>query len=199
METLQAHQTETKLFPKLWKAIKAEHNERLNKFIAELKAITEREKLDTWYYRELLPKGKNVSQFTLQELISYLTERKQKQHNNRLQKELSQLLFIERSGSFISAKISVEWKVSRMWGSNPSRCKLSKSINELLKALYLVKEKKPTVKNHELFGYGSGYGILPSLEGGVGVSCYPKIFQKIGFKFNTIASGKTFDVFTVTK
>ena len=79
-------------------------------------------------------------------------------------------------------------------------------INEVLKPLYSKKDKAiktPTDNqnkvNQEIFGYGSGYGILPSIEGGVGVSCYPKIFESIGYKFSTTASGKTFDVYTITK
>lgn len=71
--------------------------------------------------------------------------------------------------------------------------------NEVLKPLYEVKEKKIKANNRDLFGYGSGYGIKPSFEGGVGVSCYPDIFKKIGFKFKSVASGKTFDVYTVTQ
>jgi hypothetical protein len=78
-------------------------------------------------------------------------------------------------------------------------------INEVLKPLYAKKNKshKPAQNendvNRTLFGYGSGYGILPSIQGGVGVSCYPQIFESIGYKFSTQASGKTFDVYTITK
>jgi hypothetical protein len=72
-------------------------------------------------------------------------------------------------------------------------------INEVLKPLYLKKDKAITKDNRELLGYGAGYGILPSIEGGVGVSCYPAIFKAIGYKFVTQASGKTFDVYTITK
>lgn len=71
--------------------------------------------------------------------------------------------------------------------------------NAFLKAMYLLKEKHPTTNNRELFGYGSGSGILPALEGGVGISCYPRIFETIGYKFETTASGKSFDVYTITK
>jgi len=71
--------------------------------------------------------------------------------------------------------------------------------NEVLKPLYLLKNKNIEAKNHELIGYGSGYGIKPKLEGGVGVSCYPAIFNKIGFDFKTVASGKTYDVYEITK
>lgn len=48
-------------------------------------------------------------------------------------------------------------------------------------------------------GYGSGYAILPYFEGGVGVSCYRSIFEKIGYIWRDIANGKTYDVFTVEK
>jgi hypothetical protein len=79
-----------------------------------------------------------------------------------------------------------------------------------LKVLYLHKEKNPSVKNHDLFGYGSGYGILPRLEGGVGISCYPAIMETVGFTFRTVAStvgftfrtvasGKSFDVHEIAK
>lgn len=71
--------------------------------------------------------------------------------------------------------------------------------NSFLKALYQIKEHGATEKNHDIFGYGSGYGILPRLEGGVGVSCYPKIFKTIGFEWSNAGSGKAFDVYTVTK
>jgi len=71
--------------------------------------------------------------------------------------------------------------------------------NPILKQLYELKESNPNTDNRELFGYGSGYGSLPHIEGGVGVSCYPAIFDKIGFEFKSIASGKTFDVFTIIK
>ena len=74
-------------------------------------------------------------------------------------------------------------------------------INEVLKPLYVIKNNVVPMEqqNRDIFGYGSGYGILPSIEGGVGVSCYPKIFKSIGYKFTTQASGKTFDVYTITK
>ena len=72
-------------------------------------------------------------------------------------------------------------------------------INEILKLLYTIKNDNIGENNRDLFGYGSGYGITPSIEGGVGVSCYPYIFEKLGYEFKTIASGNTFDVYTITK
>ena len=40
--------------------------------------------------------------------------------------------------------------------------------------------------NRNIFGYGSGYGILPYFEGGVGVSSYYKIFNTIGLEFKQV-------------
>ena len=43
--------------------------------------------------------------------------------------------------------------------------------NSFLKSLYTVKEKNADKNNRDLFGYGSGYGILPHLEGGESLRC----------------------------
>lgn len=69
--------------------------------------------------------------------------------------------------------------------------------NDLLHAMYVKKEANHTKENRELFGYGSGYGVKPYFEGGVGVSCYPAIFQAIGYEWKSISHGKTFDVYSV--
>lgn len=72
-------------------------------------------------------------------------------------------------------------------------------IDEILKMLYTIKNDNLDKDNSDIFGYGSGYGLTPSIEGGVGVSCYPTIFAKLGYDFKTIASNKSFDVYTITK
>ena len=84
--------------------------------------------------------------------------------------------------------------------------KLSTAVAEVLnqikpikRSLYIKKNAKAKLKNREVFSYGSGYGVLPTIEGGVGVSCYPSIFEAIGYKFETITSGKMCDVFKITK
>ncbi len=71
--------------------------------------------------------------------------------------------------------------------------------NELKNLLYTIKNKPKNigVNNRNLFGYGSGYGNLPYFKGGVGTNCYYKIFDAIGFKMESTASGKVFDVWTV--
>lgn len=72
-------------------------------------------------------------------------------------------------------------------------------VNGLLKALYIKRDKQMKKELRETFGYGSGYGILPRIEGGVGVSCYNRIMENIGYTFQTLSSGKSFDVFVIEK
>ena len=221
----------------LIKAIEAEQKKRLEDFIFSINEVNEIKGLKTWQYNDLLPKGKDVSKFTFDSLKAYLISRKEKAIYKAIEREVKKINTVANAGELIEVKITIEWKRSAMWGSNPiaecwyayndkegnrnsnyvksgsiGGCGYDKQstavaeclnqINEVLKPLYAVKNaalKVSEYKNHELLGYGSGYGILPSIEGGVGVSCYPTIFDKVGYKFSTVASGKTFDVYTIIK
>jgi hypothetical protein len=71
--------------------------------------------------------------------------------------------------------------------------------NELLHAMYALKDTRVADKNNDIFGYGSGYGINPYFEGGVGVDCYYRIFEALGYKWEGVSHGKTFDVYQVNK
>ena len=179
-------------------------------------------------YGDLIPASKKRDMWTLDGIKEYLIARKIKANEKSLTRKLAQLQTIFDAEDLESISISVEWKKSRMWGNNPtadarvcdkqyghnyigkaSGCGYDKESaaiaeainqsNSFLKALYQIKDRNPNTVNSELFGYGSGYGILPYLEGGVGVSCYPKIFEALGFIWKRVASGKTFDAYTVTK
>jgi len=115
-----------------------------------------------------------------------------------------------------------------MWGSNPTATAFVCGVGELSsgsiggcgydkqstavanvlnqipqfkKLMFELKDKPKNakLKNREVFGYGSGYGILPNFEGGVGVSCYDRIFNAIGYEFKTLSIGKTFDVYQISK
>jgi len=112
-------------------------------------------------------------------------------------------------------------------GSSVGGCgydKLSTSTAEglnsdlrILKLMYLkkneeLKNKKETYKeqngeettsergiNHFCFGYGSGYGILPYFEGGVGVSSHENICKRLGLNMRCITSTKNTDVYLISK
>ncbi|WP_162127451.1 hypothetical protein [Flavobacterium phycosphaerae] len=180
-----------------------------------------------WALRSLLPKAKRKYTFeNIAILKAYLIKRLDAQITTEIQRQVAKLIFSDKLESLNEITITVVWRKSVMWGHNPTAesyvngigaltsgsisgcgyCKLSTAVAEVLnqipqflKLMYQLKNKKFKVKNHELFGYGSGYGILPYFEGGVGVSCYGKIFNAIGYQFRTISSGKLFDVFSITK
>jgi len=53
-----------------------------------------------------------------------------------------------------------------------------------MKQLYKAKNKPRNLKqsNSDTLGYGSGYGITPSFENGVGINCHVRILEKLGYK-----------------
>ena len=89
----------------------------------------------------------------------------------------------------------IEGKYTGGWGYDKLSSAIAEVLNEYLplkellynyKEKYLFENKLIQANNHEIFGYGSGYGILPYFEGGVGVSSYYKIFNTIGLEFKQI-------------
>lgn len=221
----------------LIKAIEVEQKNRLKDFILAINQTTDLKGLDTWQYRDLLPKGKKVNTMTFAALKAYLIDRKQKSIYKSIEREVNHVKTVFNAGILLECKITMEWKNNRTWGANPTAecwysytdkdgnygsnyvksgsiggCGYDKGstavaeclnqINEVLKPLFTKKDKAIKTdkrQNNDLLGYGSGYGILPRIEGGVGVSCYPAIFEGIGYKFQTTASGKSFDCYTITK
>ena len=182
------------------------------------------ENLD-WRLLDLLTAGQKKKDFSIEELKEVLKDRLKKAIEKRNLKDLQKLNFKDLE-DIESVVINVEWKRSQMWGMNPnanayingvgevssgsiSGCGYDKQstavanvlnqIPQLIKKMYEVKENNIDVKNRELFGYGSGYGVLPYFKGGVGIGCYNKILNKIGYSFETVTSGKTFDVYKISK
>jgi hypothetical protein len=221
----------------LIKAIETEQKTRLNDFILTINQVLDLQGLNVWQYNDLLPKGKKVNTMSFEALKAYLITRKEKAIYKAIEREVNKVKSVYGAGVLIEAKISMEWKNNRTWGSNPTAecwysytdengnycsnyvksgsiggCGYDKGstavaeclnqINEVLKPLFAKKDKAMKTdkrENRDLLGYGSGYGILPRIEGGVGVSCYPAIFEGIGYKFATTASGKMFDAYSITK
>ena len=123
--------------------------------------------------------------------------------------------------------VQVIWDKSRMWGNCPHAtdtfghtayaggcgyCKLStvtadilNQHPEILKRLYAKKEELlPSIEGQEcknpnssLLGYGSGYGIFPYFEGGVGVECHISILEKLNITMKRVISTDRSDVYSV--
>lgn len=210
----------------LAKAIISE-NEKNNAYKVELidnLDNTDVSKLD-WRLSDLLTAGQKKKLFSLEELKEVLKSRNKKAQEKRNLKELERLNFANLE-DIETLTINVEWKRSQMWGMNPTAeayvngighvssgsiggcgydkqstavARVLNQVPQLIKKLYELKENNTDVKNHDLFGYGSGYGVLPSFEGGVGVNCYDRIFNAIGYEFKTISNGKMFDVYQISR
>jgi len=212
----------------LSKLITLEAVKRQNELLKDIRKIDfcDASKLH-WTLSDLLPKGKQNANFkSVTELKTYLVDRLKKRTETRIIEQQKKLVFSENLQPIDSITITVDWAKSRTWGANPksetwvsglgclrstvvSGCgydKLSTAVAEVLnqipqflQLMYIVKNKNYKKSNRECLGYGSGCGILPNFEGGVGVSCYDRIFTNIGYKFETVSSGKTFDVFSISK
>ena len=134
-----------------------------------------------------------------------------KEYEKRKDKTLKRIETITQANEKITnINISVNWVKNATWGYNPhatittdfgtmtegkaSGCGYDKESaaiaealnknNDILKLLYIAKNKKMTFKNnnnHDLLGYGSGCGVIPYFEGGVGASSLMNILKKLGY------------------
>jgi len=159
-----------------------------------------------------------------QKLIKYLTKKKEES----LKQELNKLDVVNKAKAFTGEFIiTLEWKKSRMWGSNPRAytnygfegesiggcgyCKTStataQALNSnlsILKLMYLKKNEllkqglnKDEIKNK--IGYGCGYNIIPSFEGGVGVSSHEDILKNLALIMRCISDTSQTNVYLIRK
>ena len=187
-------------------------------------------KLDTedGLKESMLQYGKTYKKNPKHNFIKFLTKR----YMVEQQQKFKQIDLVNNAGDFDSELIiTIEWKASRMWRSNPkaytnygfisrSICgcgydKLSTAIAEalnshlpILKMLYRKKNydlltwKDGDIKNdynREVLGYGSGYGILPCFEGGVGVESHKTILARLGLEMRQVSNTNNTNVFIIKK
>lgn len=92
------------------------------------------------------------------------------------------------------------------WGYDKETSAISEAFNRSLSMRKLLCEQEelrlatcPEKTRREFVGYGSGYGAIPSWEGGVGVSSYQTIFEKMGFEFHWRGGGKVCDTYSADR
>lgn len=165
---------------------------------------------------------------TRAQAVEKATARALTDNEKKKRASLDKLSEAENAPDISQIDLQIEWKKSRTWGANPfaecwgggyyttgraSGCGYDKrsaataeALNDnpaILKALYTAEEKRLTKRNkptrRNFIGYGSGYGILPAFEGGVGITSHGRIFQNIGFSFKTTADTRTVDAYTITR
>lgn len=142
-------------------------------------------------------------------------------------KELARIEAEKNQKQVSEITITIEWRKSRMWGSNPS-CEAiiiykdgSRDYSPVYTASGCGYDKESTViadvfnnyLKYKLYSEDiinaidrseqKPYGIYASIDwkrydGGIGTSCYYAISTAIGGKFEHVASGKTFDVYKYT-
>ncbi len=214
----------------LKKAIIKEHQERLKGWLEDMKT-------EEGLNKVLQRFGKQYVKNPKEKLTNYIINKIGREQEVELNKIDSAYLAEDFNSSLV---ITLEWKKSAMWGSNPKAhtnfgfegssiggcgyCKTStataQALNShlpLLKMLYLRKNKelgnlkefyteqngfKGNSQQHinaEVLGYGSGYGVIPHFEGGVGVNCHERIVEKLGFKMQCVTDTPNTNVYTIDK
>ena len=167
-------------------------------------------------------------EITVKEVKEILKNKITEEYQKRTEKELKRIETIKNANNIIDhISINVEWVKNNTWGYNPhatvytndgnvtegraSGCGYDKESaaiagalnenNDILKLLYNYKNKKMTLKktnNHDILGYGSGYGVLPYFEGGVGVPSLLNIFKKLGYTITEHHTNRS-DFYTIQK
>lgn len=167
-------------------------------------------------------------ELTDEQIKEILKNKITKEYEQKQKKAIKKIDTIKEANEKVQTiNISINWVRNSTWGYNPhatittnlstitegkaSGCgydKESASIaealdknNDILKLLYIAKNKKMTFKNnnnHDLLGYGSGYGVLPYFEGGVGASSLMDIFKNLGYNVREYHTDKS-DFYTITK
>ena len=91
--------------------------------------------------------------------------------------------------------LRIEGKYTGGWGYDKLSTAIAEVLNQyqpLTKLMYnyiddkMFEEGSLTINNHKVLGYGSGYGILPYFESGVGVSSFYGIFDNLGLKLTQV-------------
>ena len=183
-----------------------------------------------WFIHSLLPKSKTVKQLKAMErkdAEKYLFNRVDKKAEKEISELTGEYSNIMQSKDIESINISVEWKKSATWGSNPtatatvnytdnccsyfegkaSGCGYDKestavaaALNNSYSVLKLLFECGENDPDNKIYGYRNAKdGYFPHISGGVGVSCYNSVFNLCGFKFEKTNSGKTFDCYLISK
>lgn len=212
---------------KLTKQVKKENEKELKKAISNLNKAKKEDFINLWYYSEKLTK-RQKEKLTKSEQKEIIKNKIIEDYKKRLNKNMKKIETIKNANNNIETiTVNVEWVKNPTWGYNPhatiytnngditegkaSGCGYDKEStaiagalnknNDILKLLYTAKNKKMTLKktnNRDLLGYGSGYGVLPYFEGGVGVSSLLNIFRKLGYNIQEHHTNKS-DFYTITK
>lgn len=214
-----------KQFTHLRKAVIKDITADKKKTIAIIRAVKSASELYCNYYISQVLTASNRAK-TLAEQKNIAIRKIDKYFEKKTQKALARIEKAENTIPSNDLTININWKRNSTWGSNPtaeswgngyhssksiSGCGYDKgstamadAINQdygVLHLMYALENKRlgkrEKVERRQFMGYGSGYGVLPYFEGGVGISSLVNILKNIGYSTNW-TSGKTWDSITAT-
>ena len=82
------------------------------------------------------------------------------------------------------------------WGYDKHSAAIAEALNHFKNLRYAIRNKDFKKKP---YGINKSEYTYSYFEGGVGMSCYPKIMNWLGYKMEHVADGKTYDKWTITK
>ncbi|MBQ1789284.1 MAG: hypothetical protein II008_03830 [Oscillospiraceae bacterium] len=214
------------MFENIKKEIAAHEAKSIQEFGLLASRKTAGEILNSWYYKQYLT-DKTLAALkrtssdarpdadTLDRICAKFARKARKETAARLEK----LGAAENAAGASWFDVNVEWTKSRTWGNIPhakvyapgcnttgtaSGCGYDKESAAIADALNSNPEVMRILYNHIDAGGIFLYGVhvfagIPSFQGGVGVSCFSHIFEALGYNWRTLASGRTFDAYEVTK
>lgn len=187
-----------------------------------IKAIEKQDHTLNNYLTKLRQQQLKNGEITREEALKFATKKIEKVYKKQLEEDINKINDImESEENFDEIYLQIQSKKNaygyqykcnlsadegtNIIGTFTNGCgydKLSSAVAEvlneykpLLKMLYQFKNNNVNTDNRELFGYGSGYGLLPYFERGVGIDCYYKICDNIGLQFKEINS----DLYVITR
>ncbi len=199
--------------------VKTQFKKDRKELLSTLKEVkTVKEIKGKWFLRQYITPATNCKDLTLKELNQAIV----KIYDNRKVKELiKEIAFVEsifNAGIIKEIRVSIEWKKNYTWNANPTAtveiygdnyehlnsgsiggcgyCKESTAFAQAINQSLAIRKLliKGAKKIEKDYGHRNG-----TLSGGVGVSCYYRIFEHLGYKMTKVASGKMFDAWHVIK
>lgn len=163
--------------------------------------------------------GEISHETALKKAYNKMTKTMYKEMNEKLEK----LTKIKQAEDIEQIRISVEWKNSRTWGSNPhveisayssNNCYIARSttsgcgydkesvaiaeaLNSINGVRKLLVEKLDYINEKKPYGICL-HGIIPFFSGGVGMTCFTSFFKEIGWKV-TEMHGRAYDSYVIEK
>lgn len=214
------------MYENIRKAIAEHEAETLEKFATEIKTKTAADILESWYYKQYTtPATLRAIQEAEQGeplaavLIEKMTAKKAREEKKNTQKRLEKIEAAEAAAVAPFVDISVEFHRSRTWGRNPratvrawttvtedgaSGCGYDKESAAIAGAMNANPEIMRILYDHAETGEPFPYSVhtfagLPSFDGGCGVSCFRSVFEACGYEWRQVASGHTFNAYTLRK